>query len=91
MEDVAEVVYTGIQESPLIAEKLGIVDDNESKVWEKYPVMKQLLSLPSNKREKAVSVILKMLKEYQNYESNKDEGDDIGNIFKKHLDGKLPQ
>ena len=91
MEDVAEVVYTGIQESPLIAEKLGIVDDNESKVLEKYPVMKQLLSLPSNKREKAVSVILKMLKEYQNYESNKDEGDDIGDIFKKHLDGKLPQ
>lgn len=91
IEDIDEVILTGIQESSLIAEKLGIKDDFESRVLEKYPLLKQLQNLPTISRKEAESAICKILRGFQNSESSDPVKENMGDIFKKHHSSQLPQ
>jgi hypothetical protein len=66
--DIAEDLVSGIQESPLIADKLGVKNNSENRVLEKYPLIKELLSLPEDARAKVESQIKSIL---DNLRSNK--------------------
>ena len=85
MTDVLEDLFSGIQETPLVAEKLGIKDDVENRVIQKYPIIKKLESLPIGLRMKAESEMNSIIKKFRSAEESQNSNDDVSSMLRSKL------
>lgn len=89
--DIQEGLLSEIQESPLIAEKLGIKDDVDKRALQKYPILKEMLSLSPDQLKIAESKIKEIIENLRLDENPVRSKEDISSLLRARLNNEYPQ
>jgi 5-methylcytosine-specific restriction endonuclease McrA len=88
MSDIKEEIFKDVQETPLIASKLGIVGEDESKILKKFPFIKMLQDFPIDERKKIEKEIVNLIDGRKKQMVSPNQGISFSQSFRNALERK---